>query len=95
MPRLPLKRLQSPATDFWKHYVVNSKHDRVEIDENSELVGEFAKFIAHDVKQAMKLGPKESRLKLNVKTRRLFSDKSFKEVEAQIRGSVIICGTRD
>lgn len=91
----------TPATEYWRHYIVDAKnHDRAEIDSNNELIEEFAKFIARDVKRALESESLESdsqsnTVQLNANAKKIFAERSLQETAQYIQDSIITYGIRD
>ncbi|BAJ00545.1 flavin monoamine oxidase family protein [Shewanella violacea] len=85
-----------PATEFWRHYVVDqNNHDRAEMDKNNELVNEFAKFIARDVKHELTSDDSGKPLNLTPYAIELFSNATLDEAAEMIRRSIITYGIHD
>ena len=86
-----------PASEYWKVYVKDSEtHDRAEIGANPELIHQFARWIAEELRIAL---CEESRpagyLKLNKEARETFTGKTLLETEQMILDSVVTYGIRD
>ena len=86
----------TPATEYWRHYIVDSKnHDRAEIDSNNELIEEFAKYIARDVKRALESENKTNSVQLNDNAKNIFAARTLEETANYIQSSIITYGIRD
>lgn len=86
----------TPATEYWKHYIINPKnHDCAEIDKNSDLITEFSNFIARDVKRALETDKHANIVRLNNNAKKIFSDRTLQETAKYIQDSIVTYGIRD
>jgi monoamine oxidase len=86
----------TPATEYWRHYIKDPKsHDRAEIDKNSDLIEEFAKYVARDVKRALRSDSENNTVQLNENAKSLFADRTLSETASFIENTIVTCGMRD